>query len=445
MPSNIQLFEKYNTNPVFIETGSYAGEGIRNAIFAGYKNIHSIELAEKYYQFCKSYFKYIDFVHLYEGDSVTILSCILDKINTSITFWLDAHYSGGDTDFKDTLSPLMRELEIIKTHPIKTHTIIIDDLREWHSDYPAIKFGTDEIKNKILEINPNYIFSMADGFIPEDILVAETKSQKPINIVVFSKDRAMQLDLFIRSFNHLVKDYYNYDIQVLYTYSDTKFEAGYNKLINKNNFNVRFKKEIDFKSDLLGLVNSGNPYTVFFVDDNVFKNPFDFYDKQMDVFNWDETILCRSLRLHKNLNYCYPARKPMKPPVFVENVFSWRGQTGCYGYPLSVDGNIYRTKDIMPYLTNLQYVNPNSLEGEMANAYVQTPNMICYDKSVIVNNPLNKVQTNNPNICGNISAEFLNDKFLEGFIISLDNFVGIENTACHQEITPIFINESNSN
>lgn len=446
MPSRIELFEKYNSNKVFIETGSYAGEGIRNAIFAGYKDIHSIELADKYYQYCKSYFKYIDWVNLYLGDSVEQLPNILNKLETSATFWLDAHYSGGDTAFKEVLTPLMRELDIIKGHKIKNHTIIIDDLREWRTDYPAIGFGIEDIKRKILEINTDYHFSVVDGFVPEDVLVAEIYTQKPINIVVFSKDRAMQLDLFLRSFGKMVKDYHLYDIKVLYTYTNDRFKQGYDKLIKKNYRHASYTKEVNFKSTLLSLVNPLNPHTVFFVDDNVFKNPFDFYDEQMYVFNRDESILCRSLRLHKTLNYCYPAKVVMIPPIFLEdNVFEWRGQLGDYGYPLSVDGHIYRTKDIMPYLLNLKYNNPNSLEGEMAHSHVQSSKMVCYDKSIIVNNPLNRVQTVNDNKHGDITAEFLNNKFLEGQLILLDNFIGIENTSCHQEIPITFINESDCN
>ena len=78
--------------------------------------------------------------------------------------------------------------------------------------------------------------------------------------------------------------------------------------------------------------------------------------------------------------------------------------------------------------------NPNSFEGIMATNSLNLPKMICYNKSIIVNNPCNIVQTNNPNIHGNVDVNELNNKFLEGYIISLNNFDGIENTSCHQEI-----------
>ena len=441
MPSNVNLFRKYNNNTIFIETGSCNGEGIRNAVFAGFKDIYSIELADTFYQYCKSYFKYMDNVQLFKGDSVEELPKILSTLNTSVTFWLDAHYSGGETGFINMLTPLMIELDIIGAHPIKTHTIIIDDLREWKRDYPAIGFGTEEIINKLLEINPNYMFFYEDGFVKDDILVADARTVKPINIVVFSKDRAMQLELFIRSFNHFVVNNNHYVINVLYTYSDDKFRKGYEQLIEEKHSNVVFHKEIDFKKNLIELVDPMKEYTVFFVDDIVFKNSFDFYDKQMEIFDWNASIICRSLRLHTDLNYCYPQRLPMKQPSFLkDNVFIWRGLKGDYGYPMSVDGNIYRTKDILPFLHRLNYTNPNTFEGEMATqTHDLPPKMICYEKSIVLSNPLNRVQTVNKNICGTISAEFLNNKYLEGFIIDLKDFDGLHNRSCHQEMPVNFI------
>lgn len=440
MPSNINLFRKYNNNPTFVETGSCNGEGIRNALFAGFKDIYSVELAEHYYHYCKNYFRYNDNVRLFLGDTVTELPKILSGIDTSITFWLDAHYSGGDTDFINVLSPLMKELDIIKEHHVKTHTIIIDDLREWKRDYPAIGFGTEDIINKILEINPDYMFFYEDGFIGGDILVAEVKTIRPMNIVIFSKDRAMQLELLIRSFNTFVKNSNLYVLNVIYTYSNEEFKAGYDKLISMDYPNVMFHRETSFKDNLIPLIDPKKEHTVFFVDDIVFKNPVDFYDKQMEIFNWDEGIVCRSLRLHRNLSYCYPMQKPMRQPIFLNNnVFDWRKEFGDYGYPMSLDGHIFRTKEILPMVKNMAYANPNTLEGALAGNRNVAPKMICYDKSIVLSNPINKVQAVNDNVCGDISAKTLNDQFLDGFIIDLSNFIGIDNVSCHQEVPLNFI------
>ena len=53
MPSKKEIFQKYINN-YFIETGSYLGDGIQQAIDAGFKNIISIELSDKYFNICKN-------------------------------------------------------------------------------------------------------------------------------------------------------------------------------------------------------------------------------------------------------------------------------------------------------------------------------------------------------------------------------------------------------
>ena len=46
MPSNVDNFKRFK-NELFIETGSFYGEGIQQAIDAGFENIISIELSPK--------------------------------------------------------------------------------------------------------------------------------------------------------------------------------------------------------------------------------------------------------------------------------------------------------------------------------------------------------------------------------------------------------------
>lgn len=170
MPAGKEIFKKY-PNPVFIETGSLVGDGIQHALNAGFKTIYSIELSRKLYDICVKRFEDIDNVHLIWGDSGKELGRLLTMIKEPATFWLDGHDSGGGTARGEVESPLMQELEIIKEHPIKTHTLIIDDLRCWHKEIQG--FDTEIIKSKCLEINPQYSFIFENGFIENDILVAK--------------------------------------------------------------------------------------------------------------------------------------------------------------------------------------------------------------------------------------------------------------------------------
>lgn len=168
------IFKDYK-NEVFIETGSYLGDGIQMAVDAGFKKIYSIELSEKYYEISTSRFANIPQVHVIKGESQDILEGLMSSIETPITFWLDGHYSAGDTAKGKFIAPLIQELDCIGNHPIKNHTIIIDDLRCWNVYNPAHGFTTDDLIKIIMEINPNYKIEYLDGYEPNDILVAEIK------------------------------------------------------------------------------------------------------------------------------------------------------------------------------------------------------------------------------------------------------------------------------
>jgi hypothetical protein len=177
MGADRHIFERFNSNKVFLETGSFLGDGITEAFHAGYRKIVSIELSDYYYNHCKNLFKdQSSFIRLFHGDSGKILGDIILKIPEPITFWLDGHYSGSvghglpDTAKGDADCPLFEELKHISKHPIKSHTILIDDVAEgklWDG------YSLEKIMVKILEINPNYKFDLASpqNFKPNSVLV----------------------------------------------------------------------------------------------------------------------------------------------------------------------------------------------------------------------------------------------------------------------------------
>ena len=90
----------------------------------------------------------------------------------------------------------------------------------------------------------------------------------------------------------------------------------------------------------------------------------------------------------------------------------------------------------------LNYKNPNTLEAMLATYPINRPKMLCFNKAITINNPCNKVQTNNPNRFGKVSQEFLNNKYINGERISLSNINGINNISCHMEIEVIFEKEN---
>ena len=261
-----------------------------------------------------------------------------------------------------------------------------------------------------------------------------------MNIIVFSKDRACQLELFLRSMQHFFVQFNNFTINVLYTYSDEEYGAGYDVLMSDIRIprNVFIIKQGSFKDYLMDLTYESNPYTVFFVDDMVWKSSFSLEEQTFLKFTKDLQVLCLSLRLMRGLTYCYPiCAYNDVPELDRDNKWEWEGLNGDYGYPMSLDGHIFRTKDIIPLLRDCEYGDPNQLEVQMALHALSLnyrPKMICCAVSPMMNIPLNSVQTSWENRHGLFSARDMNMKFLLGNRISTENIYGKENSACHQLI-----------
>lgn len=263
-----------------------------------------------------------------------------------------------------------------------------------------------------------------------------------INIIIFSKNRPAQLELLLRSMKKYFKEFSDFQIKILHKFTNENFFNGYERLKSlHSDKNIIWKSEDNFQNDLISLVDLKLKYTVFFVDDIIFKEPFSITDDRFKFFESHGDILCLSLRLHPRLTYCYAAKVSMNiPPTLSDNgVFQWKGQSGDYGYPMSLDGHIFKTRDIIYYISFLKYDGPNPLESIMASQPLPQPKMICYDKSIIVNNPANKVQKWNQNYHGEISPEYLNEQFLLKRVIDLTPYEGLENISCHQELPINFI------
>jgi hypothetical protein len=162
---------------VFIETGTWCGDTTSLAIDFGFKRIFTIELSEKHYQNALVRFSKNKNVVCLSGDSSDVLPILLEKINEPIVFWLDGHWSGGDTAKGILEVPLLKELDAISKSPIKSHTILIDDVRlignQLEDGWKNITI--QKIKNKLLNINKEYQFYFENGYEKNDIMVAEIK------------------------------------------------------------------------------------------------------------------------------------------------------------------------------------------------------------------------------------------------------------------------------
>jgi len=188
--SNFYEFWDEHTLPILVETGTYLGSGVQNALFRGIKEIHSIEIDPQLYEMnlnflfwgvkanrggCRIDEKQSLFilgddynVNLYCGDSCEVLPALLTSgFDKRAFFWLDGHVSfpNGLASTKSKIGgniPIFYELEAIANHHIKTHHIFID------MDNVVCWDNKDKIKKTILAINSEYKFKEVPRFYFDD-------------------------------------------------------------------------------------------------------------------------------------------------------------------------------------------------------------------------------------------------------------------------------------
>jgi hypothetical protein len=230
------------------------------------------------------------------------------------------------------------------------------------------------------------------------------------------------------------KDYTK--ISVIWCYDGAKFLDGYNRLFNDHP-DITFIDQTnkDFKETVINSVDPSIPFTVQFVDDIIFINPFTIKCPEFEAFKTEPETTCISLRLHPLITYCYMLNISMFPPQWVaEGKWAWLNLPGDFGYADSVDGHIFRTEDILPCIREQSYTYPNALEGAMTQFIPKRPYMRCFQKAKIVNIPANKVGQLITNRSGNVSVDVLNDQYLKGLRIDLRPFCGIQTSSVHCEL-----------
>ena len=314
------------------------------------------------------------------------------------------------------------------------------------------KFIKHIAKKLGLVLTSNYDFEQKELYISllEQLALASNSSLKEgCTIIVFSKDRALQLDALIRSFYDCVEN--PPKMLVLYHCSSSEFEQAYEKLKRKNQskLNLTFVKENAFKTDLVELMRKvTTEKLLFLVDDIFFKSKFDF-----NVFlKLDTKTYVPSLRMAPHLNFAYTLQQKQALPKLTElskeeGFLSWDFKQAEFdwAYPLSVDGHLFETKDFKIVVEALDFKAPNSFEEalQVMLPLYQKKRGVCFHESKIINIPCNKVQAENTNISGEISIQELNEKWLNGFIINYKEHLNIRNKSAHQELTFSFEKDEN--
>lgn len=256
-----------------------------------------------------------------------------------------------------------------------------------------------------------------------------------MNIVIFSKDRALQLELLLRSMKQFFRESIVYKPSIIYKASTPDFQKGYDKL-KEIHTEFNYIPETNFRDNVLACLSDySKNYTVFFVDDNVFVAPFSPMDREFHHWTERLNISTLSLRMHPGVTYCYTANIQTPSPVpLISDPFTWYYPTckGDWGYMCSLDGHVFRSHEIRPLINRVRFSNPNSLEDAIAT-YPWGSYMCCYQTPRILNIAANRVQTYNNNRNMGVSVEALNSEFLNGKRIALEPLLSIRANAPHCE------------
>ena len=126
--ANLRRLGRQLDVPTLVETGTFRADmmcAMRNSFAA----LYSIELSEQLYEYSRNRCKAFPNISLLHGDSAVQLSLICGKLRGRALFWLDGHYSGGDTALGDVVSPIIGELHAIRSFRHIEPIIVIEDAR----------------------------------------------------------------------------------------------------------------------------------------------------------------------------------------------------------------------------------------------------------------------------------------------------------------------------
>lgn len=235
-----------------------------------------------------------------------------------------------------------------------------------------------------------------------------------ITAIVFSRNRAMQLDALLTSMELFTPGVF--DVTVSYRYDSEEFEQGY-KTVQREHPSAFLVKRCHLKADILKLLEHARANVAFFTDDDVFYRKIS--EREMKI---PSDCLCFSPRLGLNTNYCYPMNRDQKV-----------GELD-FKYPWSIDGHVYRREAIVKrFLETGHFDTPNDLESSLQDRIDHKINWL--EQSCLVNIPHNIVQSQYPNRNGGQSFKDLNRRFLAGERIDLTAMDFSNVRAAHQEIS----------
>lgn len=271
-----------------------------------------------------------------------------------------------------------------------------------------------------------------------------------LQIIIFSFNRAIQLDTLLTSFCEHWKSP-TYHIDVIYNTSNEFFQEGYRLLMDKfnSNININFHKESDgckpyLLSEIFRLRNAKrcflNPRirkpktnfrpllikimtqcqakeVMFMTDDAMYVNDVQITDAMIKWLEASPKHRQISLRLGVGMN-----NQPDNIHVGCDGLIKWRmndvEHMTNWGYRFSVDAHIYDKELILNFYKKFIFVNPNTLEGYIENRLLCKDfvgEACAFEKPMLLSFPINMVQNEANNESLGVDCGKLNEMYLDGY------------------------------
>lgn len=147
---------------VLIESGTCHGDMVA-AMQTEFTRIFSVELSPEFRAGSAKRFAGVAHVEIILGDSATALAGILERVKEPALFWLDGHYSGGNTARGANDTPVFEELTQIYRSGETRHVVLIDDARLFGTDpaYPTLA----DLETFARKLNPGVKMEVAGDAI----------------------------------------------------------------------------------------------------------------------------------------------------------------------------------------------------------------------------------------------------------------------------------------
>ncbi len=285
-----------------------------------------------------------------------------------------------------------------------------------------------------------------------------------MRVIIFSKNRAAQAELLLRSIKELVVDWRDWFITVFYHGDNDAFEDSY-KILKSIHPEFHYHHEDDEKSlkeQICNLISmEKKTFFSFFVDDLVVIRPFSIHDRQFNLLKENRTgeVLALSLRLNPHISYCQPLNLQTHP-CRIKNDGTFEYKKGAFEYYLeqnvcsrllrkfglkvfmpiagdwatqmNLDGNVFRFADFKEYFSTLdEFRSVVQIEPLMLSKPLPGKTIVIYPKSRVINIASNRVRGGDSFPCREENPMTINDKFLNGGRLTYEHLRNIDNHCCH--------------